>query len=324
MRSFLGFAVASRISAIAVATGLALSSVILAVLVVLFPPFFFVGVAAYFASAAIVALAALKFGVVEGLIVMIGPALFWLAPMMAASDAGAIGELMAVPAVSTIGGIFIPLLLMVGTLRQTRSQAWALGTGALLLIAVATVFHLTGFDPIRWLFAEMLPAVKQSMPELDWRALEATAAKNEPSITQRSFALGSYIANSFVVLVLTLCLARWWHAVLDNPGGFGREFRELRFSRRLGYLAVILIALATLLDGWIGQWSLKLLPTLLALPLLQGVAVAHAIAKPRKSGKFWLIGLYVLPIFNPLMLAVVVVVGLLDPWVGFRERWTRA
>ena len=323
MRSFLAFAVASRINAVAVATGLALSSVILAVLVVVFPPLFFLGIAAYFASAAIVALAALKFGVLEGLVVMLGPALFWLAPMLAANDAGAMGKLMAVPVVSTVGGIFLPLLLMVGMLRQTHSQAWALGTGALLLMAVATLFHLTGFDPMRWLFAEMLPALKASTPEVDWRALEATAAKNEPSAVQRSFALGSYMANSFLVLVLTLSLARWWHAILDNPGGFGREFRSLRFSRRLGYVAVPVIALALLLDSWLGQWGLKLLPTLLVLPLLQGVAVAHAVAREKKAGKFWLIALYVLPILNPLLLVVVVIVGLMDPWIGFRERWAR-
>ena len=170
----------------------------------------------------------------------------------------------------------------------------------------------------------MLPALKESTPGVDWQAVETAAARNEPTAEQRSFAMGSYIANMFVVLVLTLSMARWWHGVLDNPGGFGREFRELRFGPRLGIVAVALTALALFAGGWLGQLGLKLLPTLLVLPMLQGLAIAHAIAKPHRAGKYWLIGVYVLPMFNPLLLVAIVVVGLLDPWIGFRERWARA
>ena len=171
MRAFLRFVVRGRVYAIAAATTAAMLSVILAVMVVVFPPLFFAGVVAYFASASIVGLVALKFGLLEALVVMLGPALFWAAPLVAGSEVDAPAALLAVPMVSTVVGILLPVALMGEVLRRTRSQALAFGLGAGLLAAVTVVFHIVDFELLRWLTSEMLPALKRSMPEVDWQVV---------------------------------------------------------------------------------------------------------------------------------------------------------
>lgn len=327
MQAFLEFAVRSRLNAIVAATGLAMLSVVLTLMVLVFPPLFLLGVVAYFMSGAVVALAALKFGLSEGLVVMLGPAIFWTLPMLAGGEGEVPGALLAVPAVSAICGVFLPLLVMASMLKNSGSQALAFATGAGLVALVVFGFHFTGFDPSRWLFAEMLPMLQSNMPDVNWQEGGAPGAGAEPPGTQSALALGVFAANTLVVLILCLVMARWWHARLDNPGGFGREFRALRFGPRVAYLTVVLAGLALAFDGWVGELALKLVPIVMVLGMFQGLAVAHGIAKGQSAGRQWLIGLYVLlvvPVFNTMMVLLMVVVGLIDYWIGFRERWARS
>ena len=327
MRAFLRFVVRGRVYAIAAATTAAMLSVLLAVMVVVFPPLFFAGVVAYFASASIVGLVALKFGLLEALVVMVGPTLFWAAPLVAGSEVDAPATLLAVPVVSTVVGILLPVALMGEVLRRTRSQALAFGVGAGLLAVVTTAFHIVDFELLRWLTSEMLPALKRSMPEVDWQIISGAGQGGTEGGGQQALATGIYAANSLVVLMLSLVVARWWHAILDNPGGFGAEFRALQFGRAPGYVAAALVLVGGFLDGWLGNLGLKLLPSVLVLALFQGLSVAHGLARGRSGGRHLLIGMYLLlvvPLFNTLTLVVVMVTGMVDPWVGFRERWARS
>ena len=325
MRAFLEFAVRRRANALFVASGAAALSVCFALIVVVFPPLFFVGVLMYFASAAVVGLVVLRFGIIEGAIVTLGPAAFWSIPLLVSSGSGVPGVLLAVPLISSVAGIFAPVLIMAQVLRVTRSQAAALGSGAFLMGVAALVLHLFDFDPLRWLAAEMLPTLRASMPEVDWASLKTMAPlATEGAASRYALATGIYVANSFVALAAALMVARWWHAILDNPNGFGPEFRNLQFGRRMSVVVVALLMVCWLTHGWTEELGLKILPVVLVLGFFQGLAIAHALAQGRPAGKHWITGLYVLlviPVFNTLAVVGVVAAGLLDPWLNFRARF---
>lgn len=118
-----------------------------------------------------------------------------------------------------------------------------------------------------------------------------------------------------------LFLGRWWQSSLYNPGGFGREFRSLRFGRAMSLPVVALFAL-TLWNG--SELLLAVLCVLAAMYALQGLALAHAFAKARALGTPAIAVFYailVLSVYAKLLLSIL---GMVDAWVDGRRRWLDA
>lgn len=58
--------------------------------------------------------------------------------------------------------------------------------------------------------------------------------------------------------------------------------------------------------------------------MLAGFSVIHGLCATHSSGRFWLTGLYVALMFmTPLILAIALV-GVSDPWLGWRQRFQGA
>ena len=122
-----------------------------------------------------------------------------------------------------------------------------------------------------------------------------------------------------IVSVLSLLVGRYWQALLYNPGGFGREFRAIRFP--LG-LAMLLLAFM-LLGPNIGPQMAMLTP-LCSVPLVfAGLALIHGLVAQKRLAKFWLVGLYVtLLLFMQLIYPLLVVLAIVDSLIDFRGRST--
>ena len=56
-----------------------------------------------------------------------------------------------------------------------------------------------------------------------------------------------------------LLIGRWWHAILDNPGGFAREFQGLRLDRRISIVTVALVLLVAYAGDMISNFGLEIL-----------------------------------------------------------------
>jgi hypothetical protein len=126
------------------------------------------------------------------------------------------------------------------------------------------------------------------------------------------------IASSVQIFsVLCLILGRYWQASLYNPGGFGREFRAIRFPKSvaLSLLAVMCVA------PFLGLHALILLP-LCSVPLVfAGLALVHGLVAQKRLATFWLVGMYVtlLP-FMHLLGPLLVVLAIVDSLIDFRGR----
>lgn len=298
MRAFLAYVMRGRVEAIT-------ASSVCAALSLLIPPISYL-------SGAIVALATLRNGASEGGLIVAG----------SAALAGAFTWFMVgtpYPVIAFAAITWLPVWLLAGVLRTSGSQGAALATAAAMGAALTVAFHLTLGDPAGWWrevldefinqrFAPSDPAAQARIDEL----LDAWA----PAMTA---FLGAAVTFGFV---LTLLLARWWHAVLDNPGGFGREFRELRIDRRMG-IVVAVLALATLVfNRASGGLAADLLAPAATIFLFQGLAVAHAVVAAREASVGWLVGLYVLlGLLPPHVGVVLACLGFVDSWVDLRRRW---
>ncbi len=134
-----------------------------------------------------------------------------------------------------------------------------------------------------------------------------------PTVNQVAGMLG--LANA-ATCVLCLCLARYWQAVLYNPGGFGEEFRGLRLSSTATAALVLAVLGMSALGADYRVWAL-----IFALPWsFVGLALVHARAQ-RHSSNGWLTTFYVLWLVFDAVKLMVVFMAIADSWFNFRKRW---
>ena len=214
MRAFASYIMRGRFQAITV-------SAVCAALCLLFPPLSYI-------SGAVIGLVTLRNGPLEGVFVIGGSVLL----------AGAFTAVMIrspYPILVFAIVTWIPIWILAMVLRTRQSQGLALTVGVLVGALGVFALNVALDSPAAWwrelLDQAVLQTVKQSQLDVDAQTLDRLASALDdvaPLMT------GLVAAGTVFGLFFTLLLARWWHALLDNPGGFGREFRALRIDRRVG------------------------------------------------------------------------------------------
>jgi hypothetical protein len=294
MRALAAFVLSGRGQAALVATALALLSLLL-------PP-------ASYLAAAVIGLVTLRQGWLEGAVV----------GLLAGLVAGVLCQVAlgtAFPVLALAGLLWIPVWLLAQVLRRFPSQGAMLGVAGLAASGVVLLIHaLPGSPAERWralLEGTLVPALAQQGIEVD-AELVGRVAEVMTGVVAAAAVLGAS---------LSLFIARWWQALLFNPGGFGAEFRDLRIDRRLGYGALLVLGGLLLLPMEGRQVAAELLLIVLVVYTLQGLAVAHALLGARRGAAGWLAALYVgLVLLWPYPLLVLGGAGLVDTWVDFRRR----
>ena len=128
---------------------------------------------------------------------------------------------------------------------------------------------------------------------------------------------GGLAALHSLVIILCLLLGRYWQAVLFNPGGFGREFKQLRLP--LAYsLPAVLVSLAA---GQLQPELAGVTPVLTVPLLLAGLALFHGALTQLRASPTWMVLVYLaLFLFGPYMYTLLIFVALLDSFINFRAR----
>ena len=217
----------------------------------------------------------------------------------------------------------VPAYLLSMVLRRTASQGATLAaTGVLGAFAFCAIQIFTG-DPVAWWRDVLVRMLMLGLDEAPVREQLDPAVLGMLDRLVDQVALASYFSVwSMIFAMVAVLLARWWHALLDNPGAFGREFRELRMDRRVAWLTVGLGVLA-LFDGSLGGGLIATLFRLaLTLYVVQGIAVAHSWVAHREASRGWLVAMYVL-LVAPLPVGVLglAIAGFSDAWLDYRARW---
>ena len=272
-----------------------------AVLALIFPPL------ALFSGAAL-ALVTLRLGLVHGFTVLgLSTSVMLLISLVVFGQAwtGLVYSLLQ----------WLPLIVLALILRQSVSLSLTLQVAIALGLAVVCSVHLAVPDVAEY-WKELLDEfLRPTMIQAQIPADSIDTAFNKAA----QLMTGTFISSMLLSFSLVLMMARWWQALLYNPGGFRNEFLNLR----LGYPAAITgIALfvAAILSNTILTTELAMVG--LTLFFLQGVAIVHSVARKMKNPILWLIGFYVILIFAPIqMLAAVCVLGVIDTFANFRTRF---
>lgn len=229
--------------------------------------------------------------------------------------------LLGTPTVVIINVVFLwlPAGIIAYVLRQRVSLALSIQILTLGGLLAVLVIYLA-FPSLGQTFGDMFrqliqPAIEQSGSQID-------PARLESLMTWFTRAVPGLLSAVMVLNVLMgLFLGRWWQAALYNPGGFKREFNELRLGRVFASVTALLLLANLLVEN---DWILGSLIVTVIVIVIQGVAIMHGLIAVKKLSKSWLVGFYILLLLIPQVMFIVAVVGLLDAWVDVRRLVVRS
>ena len=134
------------------------------------------------------------------------------------------------------------------------------------------------------------------------------------------FMTGAIAAGVVYGLLFSLFLARWWQAVLFNPGGFREEYLSLSVSRKVATLSLVVGAIASLMTGTVSEVCWNIVILFAVLYTFVGAAILHATFSEMKIKRFMVPFMYVTLVLVPHMLLIVISVGLVDAWLDLRSK----
>ena len=260
-------------------------------------------------SGALIALATLRHGAASGLRVLVTAAVIAAGVRFVLSGDVA-------PQLLLGGLTWVPAWSMALVLGQRRQQVYPLLVAAALVAVYALAMRLLVGDVAAYWSAHLAPLF-----ELLARDAGARFTPQQVAYVAGQLHLWSLVGIQ-VLLSGMILLARWWQAVLYNPGGFGSEFRELALPRAalfaLGVAAALLLLDRAGTAGLAGAGDACVI--LMVLFAFQGLAVVHYRAKVRSLASGWLAGMYVLLVLMPQLAGPLLAsTGVADSVVDWRH-----
>lgn len=296
MKAFANWVMKGRMQAVIAATVLAILGLLVTPLVLV--------------SAAVVMLAVERQGWREGALVVGGAllAIAGLGGLLFQMPVGAllVGVVLWLPA-ALLGGV----MGRWGTLRLAIEAA-TIGGALILLLQYA----LLG-DPAAFWADTLHEFLRQ---RIDPDTMDASNIGRLVEVMSGWMA-GGVAATWVLGSIVSLCLARYWSALLDRPGAFGEEFRELRFGRWLLLLVPVLLVVGLVQGGDRPGLAGQLYLVGMVVFLVQGISLAHALVAWFGASSVWLFGLYLVLVFiAPHGATLVALAGYADGWLDFRAR----
>ncbi len=247
---------------------------------------------------AAVGLVTLRKGSVEGALVALWASL----PFVVSYFAGQSSPFVAVMSILALANT----LIVANVLRGTASWSLALVSDvcvAVGFVVVAGVVFRTDLGVMMTDLTELFVSVSEQL-EKDY-------------VMPDTSSVLAWVAwmTAFSAL-LGVVVARWWQALLFNPGGFQQEFQGIRLESKVGLGCLLLVILGfTLLSEF--QFWLQLA----SIPLIVcGLSLLHYTAKVKKAGGYWLVLMYLGLFLGPVMSGLLVALGAIDSVLNLRAR----
>lgn len=242
-------------------------------------------------STAIVSLVVLRRGAAEGSIVLLwamlplGVAIYFVGDPM--------------PIIALVGSAIMAYIL-----RVTLSWELAIGVAVIASAIGSLVFEYTAADLLVMLVEFYVEFSKQNSIEVS-------------SEVARKAIVGIYAMGQACGMCALLVLARWWQSQLYNPGGFQKEFHQIRMTPWFSTGIVVAMMFSFVFDDQLGRW----LP-LLTVPLIfSGIALVHWTIGFRKMSMNWVIAFYLLLIIlSNFIYPILASLALMDSYLNLRQR----
>lgn len=273
-------------------------------------------------SILIAALVTLRKGAFEGAVVAIAATLpyvisYFIAIPPQGQEQMALEMLMILIASNILTWFFAILLYRFNNWNLT------LELGALIGIGIVLAVHLFYPDIQAWWVTQLNAYFMKVTNAVDKASFETGPLKlNEVQLrainAMKHFATGFLVVSIILNALLQLVMARWWQAVIFNPGGLRKELYQIHFSHVAG--AIFVIGLALSMAG--SEVALDAMPIIYAIFCIAGLSLIHQFIATTKNGWLWLIIIYsgVIWLF-PVSIVLIAIVALLDTGLNFRKRF---
>jgi len=146
-----------------------------------------------------------------------------------------------------------------------------------------------------------------------------TTAQVETINETKYFATGLMVAAVLFNAVLQLAVARWWQAVMFQPGSLRQELHNIRLSRLAGSLFVV----SLVFWFWDNSVIVDIMPILFLLFCGAGLSLVHYMLGFMRSPTvwIWIVFLYVMLFLAvPYSIIMISLLALLDIWFDIRKR----
>lgn len=209
---------------------------------------------------------------------------------------------------------WLPAWIAASVLRSVSLAASLQVVAGLSLVAILGMY--TFFPGMGEIWRETLDLIVEQVLEQSEGQLSLPRLQDIEEMVIRMIP-GFLIISVLIGTMISLFLARWWQSVILNPGGFAREFQALNLGKSATVIAALIVVAAMLTRA---ELSYAMLLIVLALYTTQGMAILHAVFKGRQLNRAWLYLIYLVMFVLPEVAAMLVLVGIADAWIDFRER----
>ncbi len=275
-------------------------------------------------SILITAFITLRKGAAEGALLLIVAMLPYVVPYLfayGAMDTETSQALVMLVAISVVTAINVLTWLFALMLRRYSNWSLVIETAALIGLIFVAVIHVIYPNVGAW-WAEQLTAYFSKTASLFGQiAPEGAAVPADAQIQMvargKQYATGFLTASIVANALLQVVIARWWQAVIFNPGGLRKELHQIR----LGHVAAVIFILGFILSYLDNVISLDMMPVLYMAFGAAGLSLAHSLLAANKTGWVWLFIIYVGVLFLfPAGVVIVAMAALLDTLLDFRKR----
>ncbi len=210
--------------------------------------------------------------------------------------------------------VWLPAWIAATALKFTVSLAYSLQLLVIIGLIAVVVFYMLypDFGELwRTYFDQLFNQLATQSDKLSSTTLQSM----ENGLIH--FLPGLFVSSLLFGTMLSLFLGRWWQAVYFNPGGFAKEFQSLSLGKASAIAALSIIVLSLLMKTYV-MYSLSAI--VLLLYFIQGIAILHAVFRIRQLHTLWLVLTYVLMMFIPEVMLLLIFAGLVDNWLDIRHR----
>ncbi|VAW88436.1 FIG003573: hypothetical protein [hydrothermal vent metagenome] len=263
--------------------------------------------------AAVIALVTLRKGAVEGLVTLAG-----------ASVASTILNLVVMQnidfsALALFAIMVLPVWGLALLLRRTVSLGSVLSASVVIGMLGVIGIYIVFDDPAAQWYEMLSMSIGNQLSDSSLDVFNADEIDTYLN-TLAEWMTGLMVAAIVSTYLTSLLVARWWQALLYNPGGFKEEFYGARVGRYIGITAFLVFVGALLGSGLLSNMMSDMLWLFSFIYLIPGIAIAHSIIALASASKPLFIVFYVFLAIFPQIAILVALVGWADTWFNFRAK----
>ena len=251
-------------------------------------------------SPATIGLVSLKKGIKEGILIFLWVSL----PLLLLQQMSPDNPLLMAVTIASLG------IMVIAAAVHSLMASWQ---WSLVTILVVSGVIAVGFNLFMGAYVDALVTAGQTM----LLSIAQQQAAEISLVVSLPLVLGLIATILLYGSVMSLILARWWQALLFNPGGFQKEFHSFSLDAKIAVLLVMIVGLVLFMPTDYLLWAY-----IVGSPLIfAGIALVHHVTKQLNLGSQWLAFLYVglIIVGKPITVALVVI-GLADSLIDLRSK----